>query len=144
MQYLHVILVPVIDFSSQSHLPLYMSLLCRGRSPQHPARTCILALVHEGLGEASNPRTSTYRFYSVTIGFLLAAYAIALSVKDLSVMLEVVGASGSTIVSYLLPGLVYYKLHPTSHWRRHVALVQFVLGCCIIPTCLTITVRKHL
>jgi Transmembrane amino acid transporter protein len=42
--------------------------------------------------------------------FLVLSLAIALSVKDLGVVLAVVGATGSTVVSYILPGAFYYNM----------------------------------
>lgn len=60
------------------------------------------------------------------------------------VMLALVGATGSTAVSYILPGGFYYMLHkdkpaceaPT--WKLYAALAQFTLGCILVPTCLTL------
>lgn len=104
----------------------------------------MLALVREASGEAPSDYAHQRRYYAITTAFLGLAYIIALSIKDLGLMLEVVGATGSTTVSYLLPGITYYRLHTKPHARRYLALVQFLLGFAIIPTCLTITVRKHM
>ena len=71
--------------------------------------------------------------------FLSTSLAIALSVKDLGIMLSLVGATGSTIVSYILPGLCYYKMFSEDgpEWKRRMAFGQFVAGLFIIPICLT-------
>jgi Transmembrane amino acid transporter protein len=42
--------------------------------------------------------------------FLVASLLIALSVSDLGVVLSIVGATGSTVVSYILPGVFYYNM----------------------------------
>eukprot|EP00600_Ochromonadales_sp_CCMP1393_P009668 CAMPEP_0174956944 /NCGR_PEP_ID=MMETSP0004_2-20121128/1806_1 /TAXON_ID=420556 /ORGANISM="Ochromonas sp., Strain CCMP1393" /LENGTH=259 /DNA_ID=CAMNT_0016205015 /DNA_START=766 /DNA_END=1542 /DNA_ORIENTATION=+ len=44
----------------------------------------------------------------VTTIFLLCSLSIALSMTSLGVMLALVGATGSTTVSYILPGFFYY------------------------------------
>ncbi|CAM9509908.1 unnamed protein product [Chrysoparadoxa australica] len=57
-------------------------------------------------------------YWTVTTLFLSMSYVIAMSVKDLGVVLEVVGATGSTTLSYILPGLLYLKVHPHKHAKR--------------------------
>jgi len=47
---------------------------------------------------------------SITSVILIFAYTIACSVKDLGIVLSVVGATGSTTICYILPGLLYYKI----------------------------------
>ena len=58
-------------------------------------------------------------------------------VSDLGIVLKLVGATGSTTVCYILPGAVYWALHPEPHFKRWVAGLQFCLGCVIIPVALT-------
>ncbi len=57
-------------------------------------------------------------------------------------MLAIVGATGSTLVSYILPGLVYTVLFANdlssgNKWEYNGAVALLVIGCCIIPVCLT-------
>ena len=62
---------------------------------------------------------------------------VALALADLGVLLSVVGASGSTIVSYILPGAIYYRIHTVDEtWKRTAAACLFVAGCAIIPLAL--------
>jgi amino acid permease len=62
-------------------------------------------------------------------------------VSDLSVVLGLVGATGSTTVSYILPGFFYYYLFKDPAegpgWKRTLALVQGTVGLVIVPVCLT-------
>ena len=67
---------------------------------------------------ASPPPVALFPFkvykarYVISIAlFLLASFFIAVSVTDLGVVLALVGASGSTIISYIIPGLFYYKMY---------------------------------
>ncbi len=41
---------------------------------------------------------------------MIASYLIAVNVQDLSTILALVGATGSTTICYILPGVFYYKL----------------------------------
>eukprot|EP01032_Pedospumella_encystans_P014512 gene14512-16659_t len=80
-------------------------------------------------------------FYLVTAGFLLFSFVIAMSVSDLSVVLAFVGATGSTAVSYILPGFFYYYMFKNPEdgpaWKRNLALAQGIAGLIIVPLCLT-------
>lgn len=61
---------------------------------------------------------------------------------DLGVVLSVVGATGSTIVSYILPGGTYFFLcrSAASAGKRRLALLQMVLGFVIMALSLTLIV----
>lgn len=71
-------------------------------------------------------------FNTITIAFLSLSFVLAMIVDDLGVVLAVVGATGSTLVSYILPGLIYLKLHPESS-SKGMARVQLLIGLCMIP-----------
>jgi len=55
-------------------------------------------------------------------------------------MLALVGATGSTIVSYILPGGFFYALHKddpeTPLWKKYASFTQLCVGILLIPTCL--------
>jgi len=68
-----------------------------------------------------------------TLCFLFASLLIALSVESLTTVLAIVGATGSTMVSYVLPGGIYYRLAPPS-LIRSCALALFCLGLFVMPT----------
>lgn len=50
---------------------------------------------------------------------------------------QVVGATGSTTIAFILPGLLYLKIHPEPHPTRSLAALQLVVGLFIIPVALT-------
>ena len=56
-------------------------------------------------------------------------------------MLALVGATGSTAVSYILPGGFYYMLHKDDpqapKWKVYAAFTQMCIGCILVPTCLS-------
>lgn len=99
---------------------------------------------HQGLlaslggQQAASPPSDDYslRYWLFTCAFVLASWRIALSVTNLGKVMAVVGATGSTAVSYILPGACYWKLHPQPHAKRYVAGGMFCLGVVIIPTAL--------
>jgi len=77
-----------------------------------------------------------FLFNGITCTFLVLSFSIAMSVSDLGVILSIVGATGSTTVSYILPGLIYLKLHPHMHFMKAVAYLQLTLGLLIVPSAL--------
>jgi amino acid permease len=81
-------------------------------------------------------------FYAITISFLFMSFVIAMIVDDLGVVLAMVGATGSTLVSYILPGLIYVKLQPVMDLTKIMAYVQLILGCLIMPVALYFVVME--
>ena len=73
-------------------------------------------------------------FATITISFLFLSFIVAMMVDDLGIVLALVGATGSTLVSYVLPGLIYIKLHQDS--SRCMAWVQLIVGLCVMPLAL--------
>lgn len=49
-------------------------------------------------------------FYTITTILLLVGYTAAITIKSFALILAVVGATGSTAISFILPGLFGYKL----------------------------------
>lgn len=92
--------------------------------------------------DQEHDRLAGLRYTFVTLTFLCTALLVALLVHDLSLVLELVGATGSTIVSYLLPGAAYVRLHPYPHARRTAAQLQFVVGVGVMAVGLTAVFLK--
>lgn len=65
---------------------------------------------------------SDLRFALITTVILTFAYATALSVTSLDRVLAYVGSTGSTSISFILPGLFYYKISDpeSAHHQRLV------------------------
>jgi len=102
-----------------------------------PSRQCVLTLLDALAPSDGDERALARRHAAVTGAFLGCSLFIALAVEDLSVVLAVVGATGSTAVSYILPGGIFYVLAPPS-FKRKLALCHFLLGCAIVPAALTL------
>lgn len=60
---------------------------------------------------------------------------------DLGVVLALVGATGSTVVSYIAPGFLFYYTFagrgPEYDRPRRLALLQGCLGLVLVPVCVT-------
>mmetsp|Transcript_39714 Transcript_39714/g.104885 ORF Transcript_39714/g.104885 Transcript_39714/m.104885 type:complete len:479 (-) Transcript_39714:273-1709(-) len=88
--------------------------------------------------------TSNAMHYGISLCFILASVAIALSVDDLGLVLKVVGATGSTTVSYILPGACYLAVGPRQRLSlcgrltRYGAFGLLVAGLIIMPLSLTL------
>ena len=61
---------------------------------------------------ASQPRQemSDMRFAIVTTVLIVLSFITAMTVSSLSLVLAYVGSTGSTTISFILPGLFYYKI----------------------------------
>lgn len=66
----------------------------------------------EALGEA--------RFAAITTAIIVLSYVVAMTVSSLEKVLAYVGSTGSTSISFILPGLFYYMISsPDSpHYQR--------------------------
>jgi amino acid permease len=77
----------------------------------HPCRNSLDKVIpYSSEEEASLPYIPSGRFTAITVGIMASSYLIAISVSDLSIVLAFVGATGSTTICYILPGVFYYKL----------------------------------
>lgn len=50
------------------------------------------------------------RFAAITTGIIILSYIVAMTVSSLEFVLAYVGSTGSTSISFILPGLFYYKI----------------------------------
>ena len=88
----------------------------------HPSRACTTSIVRACGGEDID---DFVLHMAITTVFVLASGSIALVVTDLGLILSVVGATGSTTVSYILPGACYFILFP----ERPSRWLGFLLAC---------------
>lgn len=67
------------------------------------------------------------------------SFVTALTVTDLGIIFGLVGATGATMISFILPGAAYYSMHENQGpaWKRVGALILCGMGCIITPVCLT-------
>ncbi|KXX80299.1 Vacuolar amino acid transporter 6 [Madurella mycetomatis] len=78
-----------------------------GSQPLLPSNTAAAAVDSHG---APVVAMSELRFALITSVLLLLSYVTALNVSSLDRVLAYVGSTGSTSISFILPGLFYYKI----------------------------------
>lgn len=61
-------------------------------------------------GNRSREPMSDVRFSIITTSILILSYIVAITVSSLEAVLAYVGSTGSTSISFILPGLFYYKI----------------------------------
>jgi len=84
---------------------------------------------------------SQNKFIIITTAILITGFIIALSVDELEIVLGFVGSTGSTILSFILPGFFYFRL-----WRKEegsmkwFALALGIYGLAVMGFCLTFNI----
>lgn len=85
----------------------------------------------------------------MTVILLVVGYILAVSVKSFALVLAVVGATGSTAISFILPGLFGYKLIGSelaiiSRYEKllkTLSLLLVVWGVVVMVVCLYVSLR---
>lgn len=78
-----------------------------GRSP--PRNTPLLASSNPA-GQVRPDGIGDTRFAAITTAIIVLSYIVAMTVSSLEKVLAYVGSTGSTSISFILPGLFYYKI----------------------------------
>lgn len=88
--------------------------------------------------------TSELKYTLMTMGILIGSYLIAITVSELELVLSFVGSTGSTAISFILPGSFYYKLHEHDPWtgRKILSVCLAAYGTMVMIICLTANVRR--
>lgn len=111
-------------------------------------------MLEEGI-PAVSPLKGT-KFIIITSLILIFSYLIAISVTSLAHVLAFVGSTGSTSISFILPGIFGYQLigsefidHSTGSWGnmpqnlrtlKYMSLVLSTWGCLVMVVCLSATI----
>lgn len=84
------------------------------------------------------------KHYTTTTALVIGTFIIAISVSQLDLVLAFVGSTGSTAISFILPGLFYYKLHQDKPWTwgKTIAAILAAYGVAIMSVCLTFNVIR--
>jgi amino acid permease len=59
---------------------------------------------------SASAEISDVRFAALTTIIIIGSYLVAMTVSSLEAVLAYVGSTGSTSISFILPGLFYYKI----------------------------------
>lgn len=108
----------------------------------NPARRSALSILRYLHSNSCIPADRFLVYYVIiTVVFSVGAFVIAYHIDNLGSVTAIVGATGSTMVSLILPGGFYYWIHhkQTDHWwQTRFALLQFVIGIMVVPLCLCV------
>lgn len=109
-----IVMLVVFSYPLQCH-PCRASVdaVLKWRPKSQPTGTEASPHRHPLLGPRGN-RTpepmSDLRFSVITTTILILSYIVAMTVSSLEAVLAYVGSTGSTSISFILPGLFYYKI----------------------------------
>lgn len=130
----------------------------------HPCRNCLDKIFHMG-GHTQNPALTdedddddsvvdehgvgempAFKHAVLTIAIVLSGFIIAYFVDNLQMVLSFVGSTGSTTVSFILPGLFFWKLtrndSGTSKMLNRTALALAIYGMLVVVFCLSYNMYK--
>jgi len=68
------------------------------------------ALLSAQPGKPGRSEMGETRFAAITTAIIILSYIVAMTVSSLEKVLAYVGSTGSTSISFILPGLFYYKI----------------------------------
>ncbi|KAJ4469594.1 transmembrane amino acid transporter protein-domain-containing protein [Lentinula aciculospora] len=119
----------------------------------HPCRNCLDKVFHAGESvkpaddEGAEVETDDHgsgdmshtKHTILTLAIIAATFTIAYLVDDLKIVLSFVGSTGSTTISFILPGLFYWKLSrgdENSRVSNRAALALAAYGAFIFVICL--------
>jgi amino acid permease len=131
----------------------------------HPCRNCLDKVFHAGDGhqfkalsesEGDGDETldddhavadmSPFKHTALTLLIIISGFTIAFFVDDLRMVLAFVGSTGSTTISFILPGLFYWRLtrhDPTSSKAlNRGALALAIYGVCVFVFCLSFNIYQ--
>ncbi|KAI0825680.1 vacuolar amino acid transporter 5 [Irpex lacteus] len=122
----------------------------------HPCRNCLDKVFHAGhvLPKNGNlddievedehggsPDMSPLKHTLLTVAIIASGFTIAYFVDDLQMVLSFVGSTGSTTISFILPGLFYWKLTrndpETSKGLNRAGLALAIYGVVVFIFCLS-------
>ncbi|KAH8549200.1 transmembrane amino acid transporter protein-domain-containing protein [Umbelopsis sp. PMI_123] len=88
------------------------------------------------------PPPTPLQFFAMTTAILICSYIVAITVTKLDLVLAFVGSTGSTLISFILPGLFYVKINENEPWNREKisALCLAIYGICVMVVCLTFNI----
>ncbi|KAJ3878327.1 transmembrane amino acid transporter protein-domain-containing protein [Lentinula edodes] len=119
----------------------------------HPCRNCLDKVFHAGesvkqvdsegsevdIDDHGSDDMSNTKHTILTLAIIASTFTIAYLVDDLKIVLSFVGSTGSTTLSFILPGLMYWKLSrgdESSRTLNRAALALAVYGAFIFVFCL--------
>ena len=93
----------------------------------HPFRVCVESMFDNA--KCCSKLSARQRRYTVTTVLLLLVVAVAMAFKELDLVLSLTGCTGGAIVSFILPGYIYWKAFPEKKTPANIgAMILLVFG----------------
>ncbi|KAI8147320.1 transmembrane amino acid transporter protein-domain-containing protein [Fennellomyces sp. T-0311] len=114
----------------------------------HPCRASLDKVLAwrspEARGLKVPPPPSALKYFIMTTVILVGSYLLAITVSELDLVLAFVGSTGSTTISFILPGIFYYKIHENDPWKpgKISAVCLAVYGLLVMGVCLTFNIIR--
>ncbi|KAI8328570.1 transmembrane amino acid transporter protein-domain-containing protein [Chlamydoabsidia padenii] len=88
------------------------------------------------------PLPSPFKYFAMTTTILICSYLVAITVTKLDLVLAFVGSTGSTTVSFILPGFFYFKIHENDPWeyKKIASLGLAIYGLLVMVICLAFNI----
>lgn len=100
----------------------------------HPCRASLTKVI------SCLPDSNLLKHTLITAFIIAASWSVAVNVADLSFILGLVGATGSTIICYILPGFLYFRIG--TQLLRWIGVAQSLFGVCFMVVCVGLQVNK--
>lgn len=86
----------------------------------NPCRRALMTLMEQAIDQGTRASAATLRirYYSVTAIFLAASLAVGLTVEDLGVVVALVGATGASMVMFIIPGFCFLYYFPQEEFEE--------------------------
>ncbi|KAK8845389.1 hypothetical protein IAR55_006102 [Kwoniella newhampshirensis] len=95
----------------------------------------------DGHGHSHKHDMHFTKYIGITVAILATGFAIAYNVHELEIVLGFVGSTGSTIISFILPGFFYFRLFRDESGRtKWFALALALYGMAVMLFCLTFNI----
>lgn len=83
------------------------------------------------------------KFTALTVAIIVFGFAIAMVIDELEVVLSFVGSTGSTMISFILPGMFYFSLfRHEGGITKWLALALSIYGMFVMVFCLSFNIYK--
>lgn len=143
---------PQSHFVAYGRLAIVILVIFSYPLQAHPCRASIDKILdyHKNrkykLPNSLVPTPSNKRHLIVTTCIVIASYFVAITISQLDLVLSFVGSTGSTTISFILPGLFYFKMYSDDkwHWKRWAALFLSIYGVLVMTVCLTFNIMRLL
>lgn len=138
---------PQSHFVAYGRLAIVVLVIFSYPLQAHPCRASIEKIIDHIHHNNTPAQPMSNKKHTIVTGFIIiASYFLAITISQLDLVLSFVGSTGSTTISFILPGLFYFRLYRDDrwHWKRIAALFLTFYGIMVMTVCLTFNIKRLL